>query len=149
LEKLKSLLDRILIIDQLDQMHIESQKLLRNEKIEGKIHLKIFILIFFVHIDLRILFELVNRVKNGNESIQKDLENYAYDSGMDAIDRNSTVAIEVNYILILINFIYFIFYSIRIRKSMSKRLLKFVKNFQKLLKKDLLVNLVIWLHLIK
>jgi len=148
LEKLKFLLDRILIIDQLDQIHIESQKLLRDEKIEGKIHLKIFILIFFVHIDLRILFELVNRV-NGNESIQKDLENYAYHVGMDAINRNSTVAIEVNYILILINFIYFIFYSIRIRKSMSKRLLKFVKNFQKLLKKDLLVNMVIWLHLIK
>ncbi len=40
LEKLKAMLDRILIKDQLELIYIESQKLLRDEKLEGRFRLK-------------------------------------------------------------------------------------------------------------
>ncbi len=50
----------------------------------------------FFRIDLRILFELVNRIDNANEPIQKDLENYVYEVGMDAINRISSTAIKVD-----------------------------------------------------
>jgi hypothetical protein len=50
----------------------------------------------FFRIDLRILFELVDRVNNANEPIKKDLENYAYKVGMDAIDCISATAFKVN-----------------------------------------------------
>ncbi len=40
LEKLKPMLDRILIKDQFEPIYIESQKLLRDEKIEGRFRAK-------------------------------------------------------------------------------------------------------------
>jgi cullin 1 len=70
MEKLKPMLDRVLIVDQLDRMHSEAKKLLYDEKID----------------DLRILFELVNRIDKANEPIQKDLEEYAHECGMRAIE---------------------------------------------------------------
>ena len=56
-----------------------------------------FFVTFCLRLDLHILFELVNRIKGANEPIQRDLEQFAYDIGMEAIDDISAVANEVNF----------------------------------------------------
>jgi cullin 1 len=75
---LQSLLVRVLIQNQLEPMYVEAKKLLRDEKIE----------------DLRMLFELINRINKADEPIQKDLETYAYQIGMDEISAKKETAIK-------------------------------------------------------
>ncbi len=97
--------------------------------------------------DLRMLFELINRINKADEPIQKDLETYAYQIGMDEISAKKETAIKVNFILLIESKLYL--FSIRILKFMLKQSLKFMRNFQKLLLNLFVIAKVIQLHLIK
>jgi hypothetical protein len=107
----------------------------------------IYLNIFSSPTDLRMLFELINRINKADEPIQKDLETYAYQIGMDEISAKKETAIKVNFILLIESKLYL--FSIRILKFMLKQSLKFMRNFQKLLLDLFVIAKVIQLHLIK
>lgn len=107
----------------------------------------IYLNIFSLPTDLRMLFELINRINKADEPIQKDLETYAYQIGMDEISAKKETAIKVNFILLIESKLYL--FSIRILKFMLKQSLKFMRNFQKLLLDLFVIAKVIQLHLIK
>ena len=52
--------------------------------------------LLFSSIDLKILFELISRVDKADEPIQKDLEAYAYQVGMEEMNTKKEATSEVN-----------------------------------------------------
>ena len=66
--------------------------------------MNIYIIIFLI--DLALLFKLVSRVPNATIELKKIVENHIYEMGIDAIERVSGTAINVNLILFIIHFIF-------------------------------------------